>query len=147
MHRVSAAGGRVVVATATLGEAGVDSLSPEQVAALRHQELRAALASVDVRTSASSATADGGCPDVDHGEGVAGVEELIRDVRPDVIVTFGPDGITGHPDHVAVSRWTIEAWQRAGRGELLLATMTDAFRVEHELAPRTAGSVDPAIRA
>ena len=69
---------------------------------------------------------------MDHREGVARVEALIRDVRPDVVVTFGPDGLTGHPDHVAVSRWTIEAWQRAGHGELLLATMTDAFRIEHE---------------
>lgn len=132
MHRVSTAGGRVVVATATLGEAGIDSMSPERAAAVRHQELRAALASVDVRDLRILGYPDGGCPDVDHREGVARVEALIRDVRPDVVVTFGPDGVTGHPDHVAVSRWTIEAWQRAGHGELLLATMTDAFRIEHE---------------
>jgi LmbE family N-acetylglucosaminyl deacetylase len=131
MHRVSTAGGRVVVATATLGEAGVDSLPPEQVAPLRHQELRAALASVAVSDLRILGYRDGDCQDVDHEEGIARVEELIRDVRPDVIVTFGPDGITRHPDHSAVSRWTMAAWQRVGHGELLLATMTDSFLIEH----------------
>ncbi len=130
MHRVRKAGGRVVVATATLGEAGLDSLSPEQVAMLRHQELQDALTALDVSDLRVFGYPDGGCPDVDAGEGVARVEALIRDVRPDVIVTFGPDGITGHPDHRAVSRWTIEAWQRVGHGELLLATTTDAFCME-----------------
>jgi len=129
MYRARKAGGRVVVATATLGEAGLDSLSPEQVAELRHQELQDALAAVDVRDLRIFGYSDGGCADVEDGEGVAMVEALIRDVRPDVIVTFGPDGITGHPDHRAVSRWTIEAWQRVGHGELLLATTTDAFRI------------------
>ena len=132
MHRVRKAGGRVVVATATLGEAGLDSLSPDQVAVLRHQELQDALAVLDVRDLHIFGYPDGGCPDVDHGEGVERVEALIRDVRPDVIVTFGPDGITGHPDHAAVSRWTIEAWRRVGHGELLLATTTDAFRIEKD---------------
>jgi LmbE family N-acetylglucosaminyl deacetylase len=39
----------------------------------------------------------------------------VQDVRPDVIVTFGPDGMTGHPDERVVSAWTTEAWRRTGR--------------------------------
>ena len=35
---------------------------------------------------------------------------LIADIQPDLIVTFGPDGMTGHPDHRAISRWTTDAW-------------------------------------
>jgi LmbE family N-acetylglucosaminyl deacetylase len=132
MHRVRTAGGRVVVATATLGDAGIDSLPPDRAASVRHRELRAALAAVDVFDLRIFGYRDGHCQDVEHEEGVARVEALIREVEPDVIVTFGPDGVTGHPDHLAVSRWTMEAWQRVGHGELLLATMTDAFLVEHE---------------
>jgi LmbE family N-acetylglucosaminyl deacetylase len=131
MHRVRAAGGRVVVATATLGEAGLTSLPPDEAKAVRHGELQAALAAVGVDEYHVVGYADGGCSDVDADEAVARIEDLIRRVEPDTIVTFGPDGITGHPDHRAVSRWTIAAWQRVGRGELLLATMTDDFRVEH----------------
>ncbi len=132
MHRVRAAGGRVVVVTATLGEAGLSSLAPEDAKALRYRELKNALSVVDVHEHHVLGHDDGGCADVAVAEGAGRIEELMREIRPDLIVTFGPDGITGHPDHVAVSRWTIAAWQRTGHGELLLATMTDEFRSEHE---------------
>ena len=49
------------------------------------------------------------------------------EVRPDTILTFGPDGQTFHPDHIAVHRWVTAAWERRGRRERLLysATTTD----------------------
>ena len=51
---------------------------------------------------------------------------------PDVVLTFGPDGITGHPDHRMVSRWVTEAWRRSRRRpQLLYATVTDGFLAEH----------------
>ena len=40
---------------------------------------------------------------------------LLDDVRPDTVLTFGPDGFTGHPDHRTVSAWTDLA-VRARRG-------------------------------
>ncbi len=52
------------------------------------------------------------------------VTDTIAAVAPDTIVTFGPDGITGHPDHRVVSAWVTEAWRRTGGAELLYATMT-----------------------
>ena len=33
----------------------------------------------------------------------------VRRIRPDVVVTFGPDGAYGHPDHVAISQFTTAA--------------------------------------
>ena len=65
----------------------------------------------------------------DHGDaGTAWVGQLIDDVRPDTILAFGPDGMTYHPDHIAVHRWVTRAWQqRACRPRLLYATTT----VEH----------------
>ena len=64
-------------------------------------------------------------------EGTATVADHIADVAPDRIVTFGPDGITGHPDHCAVSRWTTDAWS-AVRPEAALwyATKTPEFHRE-----------------
>jgi LmbE family N-acetylglucosaminyl deacetylase len=44
--------------------------------------------------------------------GVELVGELLDEVQPDTVLTFGPDGVTYHPDHIAVGRWTSEAWQR-----------------------------------
>jgi LmbE family N-acetylglucosaminyl deacetylase len=148
MHRVRAAGGRVVVVTATLGEAGLGSLDPEDAKAVRHRELKAALSAVDVHEHHVLGLADGGCSDVALSEGVARVEEFIREIRPDLIVTFGPDGITGHPDHVAVSMWTIAAWEQTGQGELLLATMTDEFRIENEQLHEALGvSMGPPLQS
>ena len=67
---------------------------------------------------------DGGLADHDE-EGVAAVGRLLDEVRPDTILTFGPDGITFHPDHVAVSRWVTAAWEQRGRPcRLLYATYT-----------------------
>jgi LmbE family N-acetylglucosaminyl deacetylase len=44
------------------------------------------------------------------------VAMVLLDVRPDVVVTFGPDGITGHPDHITVGRAATEAFHR-GRAD------------------------------
>ncbi len=41
------------------------------------------------------------------------VATVIRQVRPHVVVTFGPDGVYGHPDHVAIHRATRLAWDLA----------------------------------
>ena len=50
---------------------------------------------------------------VPASDAVAQLCDLIDDVRPDTVLTFGPDGITGHPDHQAVSAWTTAAFDRA----------------------------------
>ena len=62
-------------------------------------------------------------PSRDRGRALVG--QLIDDVRPDTILTFGADGITFHPDHIAVHRWVTAAWELRGRpGRLLYATST-----------------------
>jgi LmbE family N-acetylglucosaminyl deacetylase len=42
------------------------------------------------------------------------VVEIIRQVRPQVIVTFNKYGGYGHPDHIAIQRATTEAFHLAG---------------------------------
>jgi LmbE family N-acetylglucosaminyl deacetylase len=46
---------------------------------------------------------------------VGRIAGILLSERPDVVVTFGPDGITGHPDHITVGRAATEAFHR-GRG-------------------------------
>lgn len=43
------------------------------------------------------------------------IVEVIRTVRPQVVITFGSEGITGHPDHAAISHFTTDAFIDAGR--------------------------------
>ncbi len=131
MARVVDAGGSVVCVHATDGEHGTDDPAtwpPDRLAATRRCELRASLAAVGVTDLRLLALPDGGLDGVDQAAAVDAVDDMVREVEPDIVVTFGPDGMTGHPDHRAVSRWATEAWSRAGRPcELLYATTTDAF--------------------
>jgi LmbE family N-acetylglucosaminyl deacetylase len=136
MASVRRAGGRVAVATATRGENGTpdpDTRPPETLAGIREQELMSSLALIDVREHEWLGHGDGSLPDVPFETAVDQVAALIEHTRPDVMVTFGPDGMTGHPDHQTVSAWVTEAWRRAGcPGALWYATSTPEFQEEWE---------------
>lgn len=141
------AGQHVVVATATEGERG----GPDAVADLRRDELTRSLAAVGVTEHRWLGFRDGQCPDVDPAFGAAAVRALLEELAPDTVLTFGPDGLTGHPDHIAVSGWVERAWRAGGcRGRLLQATLTVGFhRRWGPLCARTGvwmpGAVPPAV--
>jgi LmbE family N-acetylglucosaminyl deacetylase len=138
MSRVLKVGGRVVLASATRGEGGGDG-DPAELAILREQELRTAMSHLCVRDVRFLGYGDGHCATADPTEAIASIAALIKDVRPDVIVTFAPDGITGHPDHIAVSGWTTAAATTVGHCRLLYATMTDEFLRTHDSLHSTLG--------
>ena len=95
-------GQRVVCVTTTRGEAGG---SAADLAEVRTAELEAALMLLGVEEHHWLDYPDGGCAHVDADRAAARIRAIVDDVRPDTVVTFGPDGFTGHPDHRAVSRW------------------------------------------
>jgi LmbE family N-acetylglucosaminyl deacetylase len=131
MSLARAEGNRVVVATATRGEHGTqhpDTWPPERLAAMREREMAASLAALDVREHHWLGHRDGSLHQVPTAHGVRQIAELIEEVRPDTIVTFGPDGLTGHTDHQTVSGWVSRAWQQTGRAaQLWHATLTPEF--------------------
>jgi LmbE family N-acetylglucosaminyl deacetylase len=156
MASVRRSGGRVAVATATRGEHGTPdpvTWPPEKLAEIREQELMESLAHIDVREHEWLGHADGSLADVPFETGVAQVAALIERTQPDVIVTFGPDGMTGHPDHQTVSAWVTEAWRRDDHpGALWYATTTPKFQEEwdelhHELGILFDGMVAPSTPA
>ena len=57
--------------------------------------------------------ADGGLAEVPRDELVDEIVRAFEAARPDVVVTFGPDGITGHADHVTVGDAATEAFHAA----------------------------------
>jgi LmbE family N-acetylglucosaminyl deacetylase len=131
MAAARAAGNRVIVATAPTGDLGTSDPQRwprDRLAATRRSELVASLATLDVREHRWLGFADGTLPDVPPALGAAAVERLLRRYRPDTIVTFGPDGLTGHGDHRAVSGWVDRAWSAVGRpGRLWHASLTPEF--------------------
>ena len=102
---------------ATRGEHGNSDLepvpSPEELGRLRERDLRDAAAVIGFTGLDVLAYEDGTLPRVPERELEDRVMEAIRHGRPEVVITFGPGGITGHPDHLAIHRAATAAFYRA----------------------------------
>jgi LmbE family N-acetylglucosaminyl deacetylase len=123
-------GSRVVCVTATRGELGTpdpDTWPPQRLAAERTGELARCLEILGVTEHHWLGYRDGECAQVSTSDVVARLCELIEEVRPDTVLTFGPDGVTGHPDHQTVSAWTAKAFDRAAPpgARLLYAALSE----------------------
>lgn len=117
------AGHRVVCVTATRGEAGfpdTDSRTADERKAVRERELADCLALLGVTDHRYLGYPDGGCAAVDDDEAADAIAAVIEEVRPDSVLTFGPDGGTGHRDHIAACRWTTLAIDRVRKAPRLL---------------------------
>lgn len=135
MARGVRAGSRVTCVTATRGELGSwdeDRWPSAELGKVREAELLSSLAILGVTEHRFLDYLDGACAAVDPEEGIARVGEIIASVEPDSVLTFGPDGMTGHADHKAVCSWTTEAFRRrAKRGaRLYYATQTPEWAAE-----------------
>lgn len=124
------AGQRVVCVTATRGEHGTadpGTWPPRRLGRLREAELRASLAVLGVSEHHFLDLVDGTLARQDQAAAVARIAALVAEVQPDTIVTFGPDGLTGHPDHRRISSWATAARELAApSARLLYATTTAA---------------------
>lgn len=121
------AGNRVVCVTATDGEHGTADphrWPPGLLAAERRREVRSALAVLGVDEHHRLGYEDGRLSDTDSHAAVDRLVRIMRDVRPDTVVTFGPDGITGHVDHRTISSWATSAALLYGEADVLYAALT-----------------------
>jgi LmbE family N-acetylglucosaminyl deacetylase len=102
-------GQRVGCVNATRGDQGVQDevrWPQAKLAEIRTQELEDSLAVLGVKEHWWLSYLDGKCAEADEAEAVEELRKVVEEFAPDTILTFGPDGLTGHPDHKAVSRWT-----------------------------------------
>jgi LmbE family N-acetylglucosaminyl deacetylase len=100
----------------TSGENGpiwVDGIATrETLGDVREREQAAAAAALGVRArSVFLRHPDGGLSDVPRPGLVKQISAVLSDVGPHVVVTFGPDGLTSHPDHVCAGEATAEAFE------------------------------------
>lgn len=123
-------GVRVVLGCATRGEAGVVhqevACCPEDMGLAREEELRCACRVLGIQELRFLGYRDSGMEDgpeqehplafvqADSEEVVGRILELCRLFQPLVMLTYGPEGGSGHRDHVAIHRYASEAWRRAG---------------------------------
>jgi N-acetyl-1-D-myo-inositol-2-amino-2-deoxy-alpha-D-glucopyranoside deacetylase len=125
VHLVCATRGEV-------GEAPPDLKGFPDVGSMREAELRCAagiLGLADIRFLGYRDSGMPGSPDNFHPKAFAAaplaetaraVARIIREVRPQVVVTFDPIGGYRHPDHIAAHRATVEAFRLAADPECVL---------------------------
>ena len=98
----------------TRGEVGLiaegSGATRETLGEVREAELRAACAAVGVTDVRIVGTPDGGTEA--NEEGVETIASVMRELQPRVIVTMEPQGVTRHPDHIAVSQMASDAFHR-----------------------------------
>lgn len=129
LAKYSAEGTKVVLICATRGEAGIPDMGPADASQLRERELRCAIQALGLAEIRLLGYQDGRLSEAGEEQVVDRLVNLINDVRPEVLVTFGPDGISGHPDHVAISRLTTMAFDRTDvAGALFYVSPSSALR-------------------
>jgi LmbE family N-acetylglucosaminyl deacetylase len=131
--RFIANGDQVTLVCATRGEVGEISdpllATPENLWYVRELELRASMAQLGLadvrflpfRDSGMAGTPENEDPRCLHQQPAEAVVEqivrIMREVRPQIVFTWAPDGGYGHPDHIAAHKHTLAAFDVAGNAE------------------------------
>ena len=117
LAKYAAEGCQVYLVTATRGEAGQiaepDLATPASLPLVREQELRCACETYGIHPPRFLDYQDGQLTVVHQGQAVGKLVQIIRELRPDVLLTYDSNGIYGHYDHIAVHRWTTIAFDLA----------------------------------
>ncbi len=114
LARYAAEGVETFVVCATRGERGRFGTAevrpaPEVVGRAREAELRAAARELKVKEVHFLDYIDKDLDQADPAEVIGRIVAHLRRVKPQVVVTFGPEGVYGHPDHIAISQFATSA--------------------------------------
>ena len=107
------AGWECFIECASYGERGKrhdgGPVTPNAVAEVREAELEASCELLGAQPPVFWGLPDGEMR-LHRGEHQR-IEQLISKLRPELLLTLGPDGAYGHPDHIALHRWVFETWE------------------------------------
>jgi LmbE family N-acetylglucosaminyl deacetylase len=117
LAKYASEGVEVFLVTATRGQSGKyhghrepgKHPGAEQLGRIRESELRAACAVLGIRELTLLDYHDQALDRANPADAVGQLVAELRRVRPDVVLTFGPDGQYGHPDHIAICQFTTTA--------------------------------------
>ncbi len=114
LARYAAEGVATSVITATRGERGWDTSAPDypglaELGRIREAEERAACQVLGVQDVHFLGYIDGDLDQAPAPEVIDRIVAHLRRFRPQVVITFGPEGGYGHPDHMAISQFTTAA--------------------------------------
>jgi LmbE family N-acetylglucosaminyl deacetylase len=103
--------------------------SEEELSEMRRNEFAASCRMLNVAHSTVLNYPDGRLDRQDFQTVVADLAHRVREIRPDIIVTMGPEGaITAHPDHSMVSIFATMAYHWAGRSNRFTDQLQNGLR-------------------
>lgn len=117
LAKYAADGAEIMVVSATRGDAGqirdVRAATRRTLGQVREHEFLLACQHLGIQHAFCLDYGDGTLKDVAPEELTEQVTRIVRQFRPDVVITFGPDGAYGHPDHIAIGAATTTACTQA----------------------------------
>ncbi len=149
LARCADAGARVSLVCTTAGAAGSNrTMTARAIADLRRAELQDAAHRLGIESVTVLDHEDGNLRSVSPGILCRDVLTAIADARPDLVITFGADGLYWHPDHIVVHEAVTEAVSRlvTDRPVLLYVTLAQgAMRRVLEAAARRGAPPDVSL--
>ncbi|QOS99419.1 PIG-L family deacetylase [Brevibacterium sp. JNUCC-42] len=130
--KYSELGHHIYLVTATSGNKGkcgpYSITCQEELAVWREQELSCALRCLGVSHLLLYRYSDGGLTQMDENTLTERVLQTLLSIKPEVVITFPPDGVTGHPDHIALSR-VVEIAVKRSEAQLTEQEYADLYYV------------------
>jgi LmbE family N-acetylglucosaminyl deacetylase len=118
LAKQAAEGHEVYLVSITSGQKGVahtDIPPGEQLGSIREGELRCAAEQLGIHAPFLFRFQDQGISDpVVMEKAAEGLRAVINQTKPEVLITFSPGGVTGHPDHIAAAEITTQVFQQQG---------------------------------
>ncbi len=109
-----------------------DYPGPEKLARTREKELQQAAEVLGLHEVTHLGYRDGELDQADPEEVIRQLVSHLRRVRPQVVVTFDPNGAYGHPDHIAICQLTTAA---------LVAAADSSYPVQDSVRPHRASKL------
>ena len=137
-------GMHVEVLTFTHGEAGSCGDPPlctfEELPIVRERELQCACDALGIQPPRLLGFSDGHLAEANSEAMVAQILSVADKLKPQVLLSFGQDGLSGHPDHIAAGQWAEEAFRRV-EGVAALYTVAVSRSLAQELNMQQVHSV------
>src|SRR5919199_1241612 len=118
LAKYAADGAEIMVVSATRGDAGQihepSVATRHTLGQVRERELDVACQRLGIRSAICLDYGDGTLHQVEPEALTRHITRIVREFQPDVVITFGPDGAYGHPDHIAIGAATTTACDLAG---------------------------------
>lgn len=138
---------RVHLLVMTLGELSPakDSLqiSPEKMAEIRSKEIRKVAMVLNADSLIQWDYYDQGLPELEPKELAGKILEVINQTDVEIIIGYGPEGITGHPDHIAGFKATEIAFKKSRTQRLYYVNVPKALYPIYRAYSLTPNKADP----